>query len=162
MAERAEQAAPTKQAEQPKQAAQADRTPEGTTLKQQLEASDARAARIVEELADPSLSQAEFADLVMEYVRSKFFLTPEECVTDRIFDLAEASIEKLLRVNDRSVKLAQGSNTCTNQSSTDIKKVLLSLSLQRTLGVRLTPEESAEAETVPQLAHALYSHLEAR
>ena len=130
------------------------------TLKQRLEKADERASRIVEELSSPELSQGDFTDLVEEYVHCKFFLAPEECSTDRIFDLAEASIEKLLRINDRSVKLAQGSNTCTNQSSTDIKKVLLSLSLQRALGVRLSPEESADIETVTQLAHALHARLE--
>ena len=97
------------------------------TLKQRIEAADERASRIVEELQNSALGENEFIDLVHEYVRCKFLLSPKECSSDDIFTLAEASIEKLLRINDRSVKLAQGSNTCTNQSSTDIKKVLLSL-----------------------------------
>lgn len=127
------------------------------TLKQRIEAADERASRIVEELQNSALGENEFIDLVHEYVRCKFLLSPEECSSDDIFTLAEASIEKLLRINDRSVKLAQGSNTCTNQSSTDIKKVLLSLSLQRAVGVKMTPEESANLETVTQLARSLYA-----
>ena len=49
-----------------------------------------------------------------------------------------------------------GSTTCTNQSSTDIKKVLLSLTLQRAVGVRFSPEESADLETITQLSDALF------
>lgn len=131
--------------------------PSAPTLKSQLEAADARAQRIIEELKRPDTSQDDFERLVTEFVQCKFFLTPEECTTDNLLELAEISVEKLLRVNDRSVRLAQGSTTCTNQSSTDIKKVLLSLTLQRALGVSFTPEESANLETVDELAHALFA-----
>ena len=67
-----------------------------------------------------------------------------------------SSVEKMLRNADKSVKLAEGSTTCTNQSSTDIKKVLLSMTLQRSLGIKFTPEYSANLETITQLADALY------
>lgn len=62
-------------------------------------------------------------------------------------------------MNDKSVRLAQGSTTCTNQSSTDIKKVLLSMTLQRALGVKLEPDEAAALETVSDLADALYDRV---
>lgn len=127
------------------------------TLKAQLEAAEKRADAILEKLKSPATETDEFTRLVGEFVRCKFFLEPDECTTDNILELANISVEKLLRVNDRSVKLAQGSNTCTNQSSTDIKKVLLSLTLQRALAVKLTPDESANLETIEQLADALYA-----
>ena len=73
-----------------------------------------------------------------------------------LLKLANVSVEKMLRNADKSVKLAEGSTTCTNQSSTDIKKVLLSMTLQRSLGIRFTPEYSASLETITQLADALY------
>lgn len=133
-----------------------------SNLKNQLELASECADAVLGELKNPSIDEEHFVKLVFDYVRFKFFLSPDECNTDDILALAEASVEKLLRINDRSVKLAQGSNTCTNQSSTDIKKVLLSLTLQRSLGVKFTPEESANLETVPQLAHALYHGLKAK
>lgn len=128
-----------------------------STLKEQLDAASERGEVIIGKLKNPVLTEDEFSCLIAEFVRCKFFLEPDECTTDNLLELAEISVEKLLRVNDRSVKLAQGSNTCTNQSSTDIKKVLLSLTLQRALGVKFTPEESANLETVDQLARALYA-----
>ena len=126
------------------------------TLKQRLDIASAEAEEALSMLVSGSLSREQFADIVRRFTLAKFFLTEEECPNDNIFCLAEISIEKLLSQNDKSVTLAQGSNTCTNQSSTDIKKVLLSLTLQRALDIQFTPAESAELETISQLAHALY------
>lgn len=126
------------------------------TLKQRLDIASAEAEEALSMLVSESLSREQFVDTVRRFTLAKFFLTEEECPNDNIFCLAEISIEKLLSQNDKSVTLAQGSNTCTNQSSTDIKKVLLSLTLQRALDVQFTPAESAGLETISQLAHALY------
>ena len=126
------------------------------TLKQRLDIASAEAEEALSMLVSGSLSREQFADIVRRFTLAKFFLTEEECPNDNIFCLAEISIEKLLSQNDKSVTLAQGSNTWTNQSSTDIKKVLLSLTLQRALDIQFTPAESAELETISQLAHALY------
>ena len=85
--------------------------------------------------------------------------TGEECAeagTEMLLELANVSVEKMLRNADKSVKLAEGSTTCTNQSSTDIKKVLLSMTLQHSLDIKFTPDYSASLETITQLADALY------
>ena len=124
------------------------------TLKQRLDIASAEAEEALSMLVSGSLSREQFADIVRRFTLAKFFLTEEECPNDNIFCLAEISREKLLSQNDKSVTLAQGSNTCTNQSSTDIKKVLLSLTLQRALDIQFTPAESAELETISQFAHA--------
>ena len=129
------------------------------TLKDRLDiaAKDAQAAQ--EKITSGTLSREAFRREVRNYTLAKFFLTEDEVRalgTDEILKLADESVEKLLRQNDKSVKLAEGSTTCTNQSSTDIKKVLLSLTLQRALNVRFTPEQSADLETITQLADALF------
>ncbi len=125
-------------------------------LKERMEQAEIQAEKAVAALQRPGITEEAFDETVHEYVRCKFLLDREECTSDVILDLAETSIEKILRENDRSVKLAQASTTCTNQSSTDVKKVLLSLSLQRALGVTMSPEESAGLETVSHLSGALY------
>ena len=119
------------------------------TLKDRLDiaAKDAEAAQ--EKITSGTLGREAFRQEVRNYTLAKFFLTEDEVRalgTEDILKLADESVEKLLRQNDKSVKLAEGSTTCTNQSSTDIKKVLLSLTLQRALNVRFTPEQSAELE----------------
>lgn len=129
------------------------------TLKERLDiaANDAEAA--LELLKSGTLDREGFRAQIRRFTLSKFFLTEDEvraAGTEDILKLANESVEKLLRQNDKSVKLAEGSTTCTDQSSTDIKKVLLSLTLQRALNVRFTPELSASLETITQLADALF------
>ena len=129
------------------------------TLKERMDiaASDAQAA--LDLIVDGNLDKENYRIQVRKFTLAKFFLTEEEAQatgSDEILELANESVEKLLRQNDKSVKLAEGSTTCTNQSSTDIKKVLLSLTLQRAIGVRFTPEESADLTTINQLSDALF------
>ena len=132
---------------------------QGMTLKQRLDIAQADADKALDLIVGGSLDRNGFRTQVRRFTLDKFFLTEEEaCATgdDNLLELANVSVEKMLRNADKSVKLAEGSTTCTNQSSTDIKKVLLSMTLQRALGVRFTPDESAELTTIEQLADALF------
>jgi hypothetical protein len=128
----------------------------GITLKELIEQADERAGLILNDMGRAGISRNEFRSDVRDYTLAKFLLEPGEASGDDIFELAEASIEKLLAMNDKSILLAVGSTTCTNQSSTDIKKVLLSLALQQGMGIKLEPDESAACETTQELADALY------
>lgn len=129
------------------------------TLKQRLEIAQADADRALDVILHGDLSREAHRTWIRRFTLAKFFLSEEEAQaekTDDILKLANVSVEKLLRNADKSIKLAEGSTTCTNQSSTDIKKVLLSLTLQRAVGVRFSPEESADLETITQLSDALF------
>ena len=129
------------------------------TLKDRLDiaAKDAQVAQ--DKITSGLLDREGFRQEVRNYTLAKFFLTEDEVQalgTEDILKLADESVEKLLRQNDKSVKLAEGSTTCTTHSSTDIKKVLLSLTLQRARNVRFTPEQSADCETSTPRADALF------
>ena len=129
------------------------------TLKERLDIAALDADAALKRLIAGNLDRDAFRREVRAFTLAKFFLTEDEVAqagTEELLKLAEISVEKMLRNADKSVKLAEGSTTCTNQSSTDIKKVLLSLTLQRSLGVKFTPEYSANLETITQLADALY------
>ena len=126
------------------------------TLKERLDDADAKSKELLAQLVSDDITRDEFRALVRPYVGYRFFLEPDEMTTDVILDLAELSVEKLLSINDLSVSLSEGSRTCTNQKDTDIKKVLLSLTLQRALNVQFTPAESADLDTIDKLACALY------
>jgi len=129
------------------------------TLKERLDIAQADADIALDLIVNGNLDRDGFRAQVRRFTLDKFFLTEEEAQaagTEELLKLANESVEKMLRNADKSVKLAEGSTTCTNQSSTDIKKVLLSMTLQRALGIRFTPEESAELTTLTQLADALY------
>lgn len=129
------------------------------TLKERLDLAALDADAALKQLLEGDLDRDGYRREVRAFTLAKFFLTEEECAqagTDELLELANVSVEKMLRNADKSVKLAEGSTTCANQSSTDIKKVLLSLTLQRSLGVKFTPEYSANLETIKQLADALF------
>jgi len=129
------------------------------TLKERLDIAQADADIALDLIVNGNLDRDGFRAQVRRFTLDKFFLTEEEAQaagTEELLKLANESVEKMLRNADKSVKLAEGSTTCTNQSSTDIKKVLLSMTLQRALGIRFTPEESAELTTLTQLADALF------
>lgn len=129
------------------------------TLKERLDIATVDADAALQKLLSGDLDREGFRREVRAFTLAKFFLTEEEVEaegTEDLLELANASVEKLLRNEDKSVKLAVGSTTCTNQSSTDIKKVLLSMTLQRSLGVKFTPEYSASLETITQLGDALF------
>ena len=132
------------------------------TLKERFDIAAQDAQEALEALQACDLERDEFRALVRRFTLAKFFLTEDEVAaagTEDLLKLANESVEKILRENDRSVKLAEGSTTCTNQSSTDIKKVLLSMTLQRGLGIRFTPEESADLTTITELADGLFDAL---
>ena len=132
---------------------------EKMTLKERLDIAALDADAALGQLLEGDLDRTGFRREVRAFTLAKFFLTEEEVAaagTEDLLKLAEVSVEKLLRSEDKSVKLAEGSTTCTNQSSTDIKKVLLSMTLQRSLGVKFTPDYSASLETITQLADALF------
>lgn len=129
------------------------------TLKERLDIAQADADIALDLIVNGNLDRDGFRAQVRRFTLDKFFLTEEEAQaagTEELLKLANESVEKMLRNADKSVKLAEGSTTCTNQSSTDIKKVLLSMTLQRAIGIRFTPEESAELTTLTQLADALF------
>lgn len=132
---------------------------EKMTLKERLDLAALDADAALEKLLEGDLDRNGFRNEVRAFTLAKFFLTEQECAeagTEKLLELANVSVEKMLRNADKSVKLAEGSTTCTNQSSTDIKKVLLSMTLQRALGIQFTPEYSASLETITQLADALF------
>ena len=132
---------------------------ERMTLKERLDIAALDAEVALQQLLSGGLDREGFRREVRAFTLAKFFLTEDEVAeagTEELLKLAEVSVVKMLRNADKSVKLAEGSTTCTNQSSTDIKKVLLSMTLQRALGVKFAPEYSADLETITQLADALF------
>ena len=129
------------------------------TLKERLDLAALDADAALQQLLEGALDREGFRREVRAFTLANLLPTDDDCAkpgTEMLLELANVSVEKMLRNADKSVKLAEGSTTCTNQSSTDIKKVLLSMTLQRSLGIKFTPEYSANLETITQLADALY------
>jgi hypothetical protein len=130
--------------------------------KEILAEAEQESKRYIQNIQDLEYIQDAYEKIYMQvkaYVLCRYLLDEEDYTTENIKELAEISIVYMLASKDKSLKLSQASLTCTGVTSTDTKKVLLVLSLQRALGIKIKPDESAQIETVPALAEKIQSLL---
>lgn len=91
--------------------------------------------------------------LVMGYIRDRFLLDRDRCRSDRLLDLADASLRYLLELKRMGIDLGRISRSCAGASSVITKKVLLMKAVQDAFNVTMTPEEFAHITTVTELTH---------
>lgn len=91
--------------------------------------------------------------LVMGYIRDRFLLDRDRCRSDRLLDLADASLRYLLELKRMGIDLGRISRSCAGASSVITKKVLLMKAVQDVFNVTMTPEEFAHITTVTELTH---------
>ena len=96
------------------------------------------------------------------YVCSKCMLEPDECASDSLTALSEASVAKVARIPQGEVAERDLSMNCAGISSVETKKILLIIALARALGIKLPPSLATEAETVDDLAAAVETALAAQ
>lgn len=97
----------------------------------------------------------EVHDNLRSFVLHRFFLMDDDPQTEDVEELAHMSIEKLAEINKRGM-LQDLSNNCTGVSSETMKKALLVMTLQKSLGVTFDPDEN---DTLPQMAAAIVGQL---
>lgn len=98
---------------------------------------------------------------VRQYVMHKFLLTEADLCTDNLFELAEISIANSTNIRRQDLAELDVSLNCTGESSVITKKVLLLLALQKGLAIQFSPDETADIETLPQLAAVIFRDLKA-
>lgn len=91
--------------------------------------------------------------LVTGYIRDRFGLTREMCVSDKLLDLADVSLRYMLELKRMGIDPGQISRSCSGASSVITKKVLLMKAVQEIFEVTMTPEEFANITTVTELTH---------
>lgn len=89
--------------------------------------------------------------ILLAYIRDRFLLTPELCASDKILDLADASLRHILELKKKGLYHGDTSRACSGASSVIAKKVLLMKAVQEDFGVAMSPEQSAALATVTQL-----------
>lgn len=100
--------------------------------------------------------RAAFNRALRDYLLSRFSLTSEQAG-------AEQDIEELARISliaqrgKRAVAESDKAINCTNASSAEEKTLLFILVVQRGVGAKLAPAVSAQIQTLPQLAEALWN-----
>lgn len=103
----------------------------------------------------PELTVETVHPILLDYIRERFLLRPEDCGSDKLMELSEASLRRYIQLY-RSGKIDKdASRACSTASSTVVKKVLLMKAIQTDFGVSFTPAQSAELTTVTALAEEI-------
>ena len=93
--------------------------------------------------------------IVLAYILDRFMLAGEQCASDNILDLADASLRHILALKKKGLYRGDTSRACSGASSVIAKKVLLMKAVQEDFQVDMTPEQSAALATVTQLTDYL-------
>lgn len=94
---------------------------------------------------------AAFAEAVLDYIQCRLMLKRRPRVTDRIYDLTEASVAAMAGLSSTQLAAMEEISGCTGAKSAMIKKVLLLMSLKSALGWQLCEEECLAMETVEDI-----------
>jgi hypothetical protein len=90
-------------------------------------------------------------------------MLPEgECRSDRIRDLTETSLARMMRVTPELAEQLDTARSCAGATSATVKKALLLQAMERELDVTLPADKAVRAENVGSLAELLMNCMEER
>ena len=107
----------------------------------------------------PELTQDLVRQEVRAYIMAKFHLTDKDCETDNFSQLAQISLSKSMKISRELVKMYDLARSCDGVSSHSAKMVLLFMALQKDLNIKFQPMETAEAETLNDIADLVWKEL---
>lgn len=96
------------------------------------------------------------------YILAKYMLPEGECRTDRIRDLTETSLARMMRVTPELAEQLDTARSCAGATSATVKKALLLQAMERELDVTLPADKAVKAENVGSLAELLMNCMEER
>ena len=113
-------------------------------------------------LNDDALTYEVFRGHVRTFVALKYSLEPSDfAATDNLTELAKISLARVLAVPaDQVTKLEVGEN-CEGASSSDVKRTLLLVRIQKLLSVKLSLRELMQIDTLEDVTRLLWPHLPA-
>ncbi len=103
----------------------------------------------------PLAGDDEIPELLQEFIACKYFLDPEDFTTEELLPLGEKSTAKMAGFQKKGIQFKEKSAGCTTASSGIIKKILLAMAIGKIIGIKLNPDDVAEAETISQLAEMI-------
>ena len=96
------------------------------------------------------------------YILAKYMLPEGECRSDRIRDLTETSLARMMRVTPELAEQLDTARSCAGATSATVKKALLLQAMERELDVTLPADKAVRAENVGSLAELLMNCMEER
>ena len=118
------------------------------------------ALQYLNDLKNESLEYIDFEKTVHAFIVRRFDIEGEPgASSNRIDELADLSVRKMLRLAEADPSLAEPSLSCEGESSPEAKRFLVIAVLQKRLGVKIPPKQSIELETTEAVSRALYTLL---
>ena len=114
------------------------------------------AEEILKELKEqPKLTYEQFEGLLRAYTMARFLL-PADTDED---ELAAVSMARIHQIPAEKLIQTDKPSGCTYATSVSDKKVLLILSLQKALGVKLDGSQTVKIKTLTQLTNCLWERI---
>ena len=86
------------------------------------------------------------------YIFSKYMMPEDECRSDVIADLTEASLARMMRVTPELAAQLDTARSCAGATSATVKKALLFQAMERDFRIVLPAAETVAAKDVSSLA----------
>ena len=86
------------------------------------------------------------------YIFSKYMMPEGDCRSDRIADLTEASLARMMKVTPELAARLDTARSCAGATSATVKKALLFQAMERELQIVLPAAEAVGARDVTELA----------
>ena len=96
------------------------------------------------------------------YIFSKYVMPENECRSDRISVLTEASLARMMKVTPELAKQLDTARSCAGATSATVKKALLFQAMERDFGVCLPAAQAVAARDVSALARLVMDCLKNR
>ena len=130
-------------------------------FRERLKTADAAALELTGRMKSAAPDRRKLYPLVKSYLCLKFMIDESDAHSDNLVELAELSIEQIAGLKKGGLKFVDHSGSCSSVSSAITKKVLLLISLQKSLGIQFPKEEIADILTVTQLTKSIAEQLAA-
>ena len=93
------------------------------------------------------------------YILSKYMMPEEECRSDRIAALTEASLARMMKVTPELARVLDTARSCAGATSATVKKALLLQAMERELDIVLPADKAVAAKDVTSLADVVMRSL---
>lgn len=122
----------------------------GQSMEQKISHAENEAAKILAQISNAT-TKDEIKKLVRAYVKARYFLEEEDLALDSFNALGQMSIARATGMDIAEVMSGDLHARCDAASPALTKKILLMISLNRELGLGVSPEESADITTLSLL-----------
>lgn len=111
-------------------------------------------------LNDRALTFEAFREHLRTFVLLKYALEPSDFEqTDNLSELAQISLARAIKISKDLVADYEAGENCEGATSSDVKRTLLLVKIQKSLSVSLTLQELMEIETLDDVARLVWPHL---